>query len=72
MKVPGAGMWVGYPFSPGGRYVMDEAFCRAASVSSTVSKTVVWRELSAPPALIAIAVAAIETLSGASHKLYPS
>ena len=44
----------------------------AASVSSTVSKTVVWTELSAPPALIASAVAAIETLSGASHKLYPS
>ena len=61
-----------YPFSPGGRYVIDEAFFMAASVSSTVSKTVVWRELNAPPALIAIAVAAIETLSGASHKLYPS
>jgi hypothetical protein len=28
---------------------MDEAFCRAASVSSTVNKTVVWIELSAPP-----------------------
>ncbi|MCR4283008.1 MAG: adenylate/guanylate cyclase domain-containing protein, partial [Bauldia sp.] len=25
-----------YPLSPGGRYVIDEAFCRAASVSSTV------------------------------------
>jgi hypothetical protein len=52
--------------------VIDEAFCMAASVSSTVSKTVVCKELSAPPALIAIAVAAIETLSGASHKLYAS
>ena len=30
-----------YPLSPGGRYVIDEAFCMAASVSSTVSKTVV-------------------------------
>jgi hypothetical protein len=52
--------------------VIDEAFFMAASVSSTVSRAVVWRELGAPPALIAIAVAAIETLSGASHKLYPS
>jgi len=43
-----------------------------ASVSSTVSKTIVWKELSAPPALIASAVAAIEALSGASHKQYPS
>jgi hypothetical protein len=30
-----------YPASPGGRYVIDEAFCSAASVSSTDSKTVV-------------------------------
>jgi hypothetical protein len=30
-----------YPSSPGGRYVIDEAFRMAASVSSTVSKTVV-------------------------------
>jgi len=44
----------------------------AVSVSSTVSKTVDCNELNAPPALIAIAVAAIETLSGASHKLYAS
>ena len=61
-----------YPLSPGGRYVIDEAFFMAASVSSTVSNTVVCQELSAPPALIASAVAAIETLSGASHKLYAS
>jgi hypothetical protein len=61
-----------YPLSPGGRYLIGEAFCRAASVSSTVSNGVVCRELRAPPALIAIAVAAIETLSGASHKLYAS
>ena len=40
--------------------------------TSTVSKTVVWTELSAPPAPMASAVAAIETLSGASHKVYPS
>ena len=52
--------------------MIDEAFFMAASVSSTVSKTVVWKELSAPPPLIAIAVAAIEMLSGASHKLYAS
>ena len=57
---------------PGGRYAIDAAFFKAASVSSTVSKGVVWKELSAPPALIAIAVAAIETLSGASHRLYAS
>src|SRR3990170_1396908 len=47
--------------SPGGRYVIDEAFCKAAIVSSTVSNAVVCKELSAPPAPIAIAVAAIET-----------
>jgi len=35
---------------------MEEAFSRAASVSSTVSRTVVWKELSAPPAPMAIAV----------------
>ena len=58
-----------YPLSPGGRYLIDEAFCSAASVSSTDIRTVVCMELSAPPALIASAVAAIETLSGASHKL---
>src|SRR6187401_634913 len=58
--------------SPGGRYLIREAFCKAAIVSSTVSNGVVCRELSAPPAVIAIAVAAIETLSGASHKLYAS
>src|SRR5215211_3453396 len=60
---------VPYAFSPGGRYVIEDAFCMAATVSSTVSKTVVCNELRAPPELIAIAVAAIETLSGASHKL---
>jgi hypothetical protein len=58
-----------YPLSPGGRYEIDDAFFMAASVSSTVSRGVVWNELNAPPALMAIATAAIETLSGASHKL---
>jgi hypothetical protein len=57
------------PLSPGGRYLMDEAFSSATSVSSTVNKAVVWMELSAPPAPMAIAVAATETLSGASHRL---
>ena len=52
--------------------MIDDAFSKAASVSSTVSKTVVCKELSAPPAVIAIAVAAIETLSGASYKAYAS
>lgn len=61
-----------YLLSPGGRYLIGEAFRRAAIVSSTVSNGVVCRELRAPPAVIAIAVAAIETLSGASHKLYAS
>jgi hypothetical protein len=40
--------------------VIDDAFSKAASVSSTVSKTVVCKELSAPPAEIAIALAASE------------
>jgi hypothetical protein len=61
-----------YFTSPGGRYLIGEAFLRAAIVSSTVSNGVVWRELRAPPAAMAIAVAAIETLSGASHRLYAS
>src|SRR5215213_4098451 len=66
------GAWCAYTLSPGGRYLIEEALFSAASVSSTVSRTVVWTELSAPPAPIASAVAAIETLSGASHKVYPS
>jgi hypothetical protein len=60
------------PFSPGAWYLIDEALLSADSVSSTVNKTVVLMEPSAPPDPIAMAVAAIETLSGASHKLYPS
>ena len=47
--------------------MIDDAFSKAASVSSTVNKTVVCKELSAPPAVIASEVAAIETLSGASY-----
>ena len=58
--------------SPGARYLIDAAFCMAATVYSTVINTVVCTELNAPPALSAKAVAAIETLSGTSHKLYPS
>ena len=46
---------------PGARYAIDEAFSRAATVSSTVRRTVVWTELKAPPAPRASAVAAIET-----------
>jgi hypothetical protein len=61
-----------YCLSPGDRYLIGAAFLRAAIVSSTVSNGVVWRELRAPPAAMAIAVAAIETLSGASHRLYAS
>ena len=34
---------------PGRRYLIDDAFCSAAIVSSTVSRTVVWTELSARP-----------------------
>src|SRR5688572_3689396 len=57
---------------PGGLYLIDRAFSSAASVSSTVSSAVVCSELSAPPALIATATAAIDTLSGASHRLNAS
>jgi hypothetical protein len=37
--------------------------------SLTVRRTVVWTALRAPPAPMAIAVAAVETISGASHRL---
>src|SRR5688572_31996349 len=40
--------------------------------SSTLSSTVVSIELSAPPAPIASTTAAIDTLSGASHRFQPS
>lgn len=55
------------PFEIGLAWI--QRYFMAASVSSTVLNTVVWMELNAPPPLIAIAVAAIATLSGASHKL---
>ena len=51
----------GFYSSPGRWYLIAEAFFNAASVSSTVSNVVVSRELSAPPAVIASAVAAMET-----------
>jgi hypothetical protein len=41
-------------------------------VSSTVRRTVVSIERRAPPPPIARATAAIDTLSGASQRLYPS
>jgi hypothetical protein len=40
----------------------------AAIASSTVSKGIVWYELRAPPELMARAMAAMETGSGASYK----
>jgi hypothetical protein len=42
---------------------------RASIVSSTVRRTVVSSELSAPPLPIASATAAIDTLSGASQRV---
>ena len=44
----------------------------ASIVSSTVSNAVVSNLERAPPALIAMATAAIDTLSGASQRLYAS
>jgi hypothetical protein len=44
----------------------------ASVVSSTVRRTVVSSELSAPPPLIASATAAIDTLSGADGHAYVS
>src|SRR5918996_1790466 len=58
--------------APGARYWTCSAWRRASIVSSTVRSTVVSKELSAPPPLIANATAAIDTLSGASQRLYPS
>src|SRR3990170_1469407 len=54
-------------YAPGGRYCTWLALVRAAMVSSTVRRTVVSRDLSAPPAPMARETAAIETLSGASQ-----
>src|SRR5205807_9206526 len=59
-------------YLPGGRYFTWPALRNASSVSSTVRRTVVSNELSAPPAPIASATAAMETLSGASQRLYAS
>ena len=50
-------------------YWISPALRRASSVSSTVRRTVVSSELSAPPPLIASATAAMETLSGASQRV---
>ena len=61
---------LGYP--PGFRYWISSAFRRASSVSSTLMRTVVSSLLSAPPPAIASATAAMETLSGASQRVYPS
>src|SRR5205807_2814049 len=59
-------------YAPGAWYWTCSALRRASIVSSTVRRTVVSSELSAPPPLIASAAAAIDTLSGASQRLYPS
>jgi ATP-dependent DNA ligase len=56
-------------YAPGGRYATTCARPRASSVSSTVSSGVVSNFDSAPPPPIAIAIAAIDTLSGASQRL---
>lgn len=56
-------------YAPGARYRTCPALRRASMVSSMVRRTVVSNELSAPPPLIDKATAAMETLSGASHKL---
>ena len=48
------------------------AACSAAIVSSTLSRTVVSRFVTAPPLPMASATAAIDTLSGASHRVTPS
>jgi MerR family transcriptional regulator, copper efflux regulator len=62
----------GGPYDPGGRYRIDFALPSACIVSSTLRRTVVSCELSAPPAPIASMTDAIETLSGASHRFQPS
>ena len=61
--------WPSEPL-PAGRAVLDLPGLEQASiVSSTVRRTVVSNELSAPPPLIASATAAMDTLSGASHRV---
>src|SRR5215216_2311945 len=57
------------PYAPGARYWTCSALRRASIVSSTVRRTVVSNELSAPPPPIASATAAMDTLSGASQRL---
>src|SRR5829696_321187 len=59
-------------YAPGSRYWTSAAWRNASIVSSTVRRTVVSIELSPPPPPIASATAAIDTLSGASQRLYPS
>src|SRR2546421_9338994 len=56
-------------YAPGARYWTCSALRRASIVSSTVRRTVVSSELSAPPPLIASATAAMDTLSGASQRV---
>src|SRR6266511_5254093 len=50
-------------YAPGAWYWTCSALRSASIVSSTVSRTVVSNELSAPPPLIASATAAMDTLS---------
>ena len=54
---------------PGGRYRIESTRPSASSVSSTVSNAVVSHLDRAPPALIAMTTAAIDTLSDASQRL---
>jgi NAD-dependent epimerase/dehydratase family protein len=56
-------------YAPGARYWISSALRRASIVSPTVRRTVVSNELSARPPVIASATAAMETLSGASHRV---
>ena len=56
-------------FAPGGLYAIPGTRPSASRVSSTVSSGVVSHLDNAPPLPIAMATAAIETLSGASQRL---
>ena len=63
----------GFPsYVPGGRYRTCCARPMASIVSSTLNRTVVSTGLSAPPEASARATAAMDTLSGASQRVYPS
>jgi hypothetical protein len=55
--------------APGARYPTCSALSKASIVLSTIRRTVVSNELSAPPPVIASATAAMDTLSGASRRL---